>query len=695
MTNDVRGGAGARPPDIDASFVRALIENSADIVSVLAADGTLLFHYPPTVLGYQEGENFGRQIFDFVHPDDVSLAVERFAQALNGPGATEPFECRVRAADGSWRWMEIIGKNLLDDPVVRGVVINGHDISRRKAVLEELRISEQRFRSLVQHSTDIIAVMQDDGTLVYASPATESVLGYEVGALIGTNAFDLVHPDDLSVAAETFAYVLENPDAHPRLELRVAHADGSWRNIEYSASNRLADPSVRGVVLNSRDVTDRRHAEEVERERHVWFRSLVQHGSDIIVVVDAQGRVQYVSPSVEHIMGYYLDELLNGISFDFVHPDDLTPLATHFAAVLATPGYHGPYELRARHADGSWRWLEVVHTNQLDDPAVRGVVLNFRDVSERKEVEEQLAHQALHDSLTALPNRVLLTDRLDQAIARARRDAAAIGVVFLDLDRFKLVNDTRGHAMGDGLLVAVGRRLRDATRASDTVARFGGDEFVVVYEEVKDVDELVELGENLRKTLAEPFQVDGAELYVTISVGVSLGEPGCSAEGLLRDADAAMYSAKERGGNTVVAFDESIRLRAHSKFETERALRSAVEHEHLDVVYQPVVQLTTGRIVAMEALLRWHHPEYGTVDPGEFIGLAEETGLIVPIGARVLGDACRQLAEWHATAPELEVSVNVSAVQLRDPELGGTWRQPSRTRVSLRRRSRWRSPRAC
>jgi diguanylate cyclase (GGDEF)-like protein/PAS domain S-box-containing protein len=668
------GVAAAGPPagrDGEARFLRALVEHSADMVSAVAADGSLLYHYPPGVLGYDEGENFGTAIFDFIHPDDRDLAVRRFAEALETPGAAEPFECRIRAADDSWRWIEVTGNNLFDDPEVGALMLNTRDVTDRKVAEDALRHSEERFRSLIKHSSDIIGIMDEAGAIVFVSPAISRIIGVPVEELIGTSAFDLLHPEDVEAAVTALVNLIEDPTVPQRVELRAKHRDGTYRDLEVVPSNLLDDPSVRGIVLNSRDITDRRRAEQSERDSHEWFRSLVQHGSDIIAVVDPDTTVRYVSPSVEHIMGYPHDDFVGHVGFDFVHPDDVEAVATHFGIAVATAGYHGAIELRALHADGTWRWLEATHTNRLDDPAVHGMVLNFRDVTERKVAEEQLAHQALHDSLTGLPNRTLLTDRLEQALTRGARDATCLGVVFLDLDRFKLVNDTRGHVAGDALLNAVARRLRSAIRASDTVARFGGDEFVVIYEEVGSVEEVVELGEQLCETLSAPFQVEGAELYVTISVGAAVSCHGGSAETLLRDADAAMYHAKERGGATVVAFDDSIRQRANTRFETERALRTALERDELNVVYQPLVDLESGRIVSMEALLRWDHPQRGTILPSDFIALAEETGLIVPIGARALMQSCLQLAEWRELpgASDLEVSVNVSAVQLRDPQL--------------------------
>jgi len=325
-------------------------------------------------------------------------------------------------------------------------------------------------------------------------------------------------------------------------------------------------------------------------------------------------------------------------------------------------------ELRCRHGDGTWRWLEVACTNQLDNPFVGGFVLNFRDITERKEVEAELAHQALHDSLTGLPNRALVTDRLTHALARAPRSGATVGVLFVDIDRFKLVNDTRGHEVGDALLVATGRRIAGAVRATDTVGRFGGDEFVIVYEGIETVDELIRHAERLRTVVAEPLVLDGVHLYATISAGLSIGGAEASAEALLRDADAAMYHAKDHGGDTVRLFDDSIGLRVSSRFDTERELRSALERDDFALEYQPIVSLDDFEIVGVEALLRWDHPERGTIVPGTFVELAEETGLIIPIERRVRQSALHQLAQWRTTSPSetFGMSLNVSATQLRD-----------------------------
>ncbi len=284
-----------------------------------------------------------------------------------------------------------------------------------------------------------------------------------------------------------------------------------------------------------------------------------------------------------------------------------------------------------------------------------------------EEVLEAFAHQALHDHLTGLPNRLLLNDRIQQALSRAGRSGASVAVTFLDLDHFKLINDTQGHAAGDALLRAVAERLSAAIRETDTVARFGGDEFVVVCEDVTGPDEAMDLVERLRRALVAPFHLQGEDVYVSASLGVALGGAADTAEGLLRDADAAMYQAKVEGRARAEIFDDAIRTRVARRRDIERALRRALDEQQLSVVYQPIVSLDAGWIVGAEALVRWRHPDEGVILPGEFIPVAEETGLVGPIGELVLDEACRQLSRWRTEVPHvpLFMSVNVSARELR------------------------------
>ncbi len=404
------------------------------------------------------------------------------------------------------------------------------------------------------------------------------------------------------------------------------------------------------------------------------FRSLVQNASDIAMLSDADARLRYVSPAIKRVFGYEPSEVLGKERWGFVHPEDMDLVTAAWEAALKSAEPVAPIEYRARHADGSWRWVELVMGNLLDDPAVGGIVLNIRDITERKAAEEAMLHQAFHDALTALPNRALFLDRLGQALARQRRRGSVTAVLFLDLDRFKWINDSLGHAAGDELLSLVAARLTEAVRPGDSVARFGGDEFVALCDDLDGEWEATAIGERLIKALSAHLCVEGRDITVTASLGIATtaSPAGTTPDSLLRDADAAMYRAKERGRNRIEVFQRGMRTRAVERLEVETDLRRALERGELRVFYQPVVRLAGTAMLGVEALVRWQHPDRGLVAPADFIPVAEETGLIQPIGAFVLNEACRQVAVWNranADRTPLSVAVNLSARQMSAADL--------------------------
>ena len=330
-------------------------------------------------------------------------------------------------------------------------------------------------------------------------------------------------------------------------------------------------------------------------------------------------------------------------------------------------------EIVARRVDETEFPAEIA-VNPLGSGTDAEMLLTVRDVTARKRTEEALLRHALHDSLTGLPNRVLLLDRLAMSLARATRRPARVGVLFLDLDRFKIFNDSRGHAAGDALLRIVADRLRLAIRPGDTVARFGGDEFVVVCDELADETEALRVGERMLRSLREPFMVGSEEIFISGSLGIALAGADSAPDALLRDADAAMYRAKDRGRSRCEVFDHTMRQEAASRMATQSALHRALERDEFRVVYQPVVSLVSGEVVAAEALLRWVHPDRGFVSPGDFVPLAEESGLIVPIGAWVFETAVRDWAGWRARHPDRNppvLHVNLSPRQLHQQEFLG------------------------
>ena len=397
------------------------------------------------------------------------------------------------------------------------------------------------------------------------------------------------------------------------------------------------------------------------------FRSLVQNSSDVITVVGEDGRVRYQSPSVTRVFGHDPEHLeLDGLAV-LIDPADLPVLRRALAEI--EPGATRVLQCGVSHLDGRARRAEVVATNLIDDAGVGGIVLNIRDDTERRALEDQLTHMAFHDPLTDLANRALFQDRVEHALVRGGRVAA----LFIDLDDFKNVNDSLGHGVGDELLVLVAERLRNGLRPGDTVGRIGGDEFAVLLEDVEDDLEPVRAAERILGAMGQPFRLGTRTIHSRASIGIATASAEDDAGDLLRNADTAMYTAKAKGKGRYARFDGDMHGLVARRMELEADLRRALDEGDLWVAYQPIVALRTGRLTGFEALARWDHPVHGPIGPDEFIAVAEESGLILPLGQWVLTTALGQLQRWraeHAMAWALDMSVNVSVGQLRQGDFG-------------------------
>ncbi len=580
-----------------------------------------------------------------------------------------------------------LSPTLVSQPLVHGlaalaamglaftIALLGRSTGAKEKAEVELRRSDERFKALVQHASDVIMVVNRTGTIEYVSPAFERLLGYRPNDAVGSTAMDLAHPDDVDAARRAIGTVQDATGAAARMEVRIREQSGAWRWFDASVMNLVSDPGVAGVVVNLRDISERMRAQDELREAEQRFRGAFEDAPIGMALTDRDGRLFRVNRALADMLGYQPHELRGMNVTDITHAEDREASRRQLSGLVEgdAPGFQ--IEKRYVHKDGHALWVSISVSVVRDadgEPAY--TIGQIEDITERKATAERLAHAAIHDPLTGLPNRVLFVDRLARALVRARRHDHKVGVIFLDLDRFKVVNDSLGHATGDQLLKAISERLLAALRPEDTVARFGGDEFVVLCEDVPDEATVRHVAQRIEATISSPTVISRREIFVTASIGVVVSGPSAaSPETLLRDADAAMYGAKGQGRARIECFDRQTHQRSVEALELEADLHRVVEREELRVHYQPIVDLVTGRVSGFEALIRWMHPTRGLIDPHEFITLAEDTGLIVPIGAWILEEACRQSAHWQSQrpgdGPSLTMSVNLAPRQLNDATL--------------------------
>jgi diguanylate cyclase (GGDEF)-like protein/PAS domain S-box-containing protein len=498
----------------------------------------------------------------------------------------------------------------------------------------------------------------------------------------------------LAAAADAGGTALLHLDEPSRAELRLGgerssacvlglSVRGELRGLLVVACDDATSGTVRrtlealatqvSLALESAALTEEVH----RRTSEARFGSLVQHSSDLITVLDSTATVVYQSPSIERVLGYSPDDVVGAPFSGLVDTAEHGRLLHLLADGAAYAGSEAQVlECSLRHRDGSVRQFEILHTNLLDDEHVRGIVLNGRDVSERKAFEEQLAHQAFHDPVTNLANRALFGERVRHAVARSRREHSALAVIFVDLDDFKTINDSLGHAAGDEVLREVAMRLTASIRASDTAARFGGDEFAILLEDVEGPQIAADTAERVLEALAAPLSVEHKQLVVRASLGISFvdGDATADADELIRNADAAMYIAKRDGKGGYRLFEPAMHEGVLERLELRADLQRAITSDQLELHYQPVVRLADGTVAGMEALVRWRHPERGLVGPDQFIPLAEEMGLIVPLGRWVLREGCRRAKAFQTLYPlgsALSMAINLSVKQLQHSDIVG------------------------
>jgi diguanylate cyclase (GGDEF)-like protein/PAS domain S-box-containing protein len=653
---------------------RTLVERVPAIVYVQeAAEPSRTTYVSPqneAILGYPPDECLAdpEHWIRIMHPDDRGRVLEE-DRRTNGSGDSFAMEYRQFAKDGRLVWLRdeaTLVRGEGGEPLYwLGVQT---DVTERKEAEEAVRRSEERLRSLADAAFEGILI-SDEGEILEANRALTDMFRCSLAELVGRSALEFVAPEHRDLVRRKIAFGAEDP-----YEIIGVRKDGTLLDLEvrgraYSYRGR----SVRVTAV--RDVTERKAAEDRLRETEERYRTLVERIPAVTFVDRADGSEQnlYVSPQIESMLGYTPEEWTAGRLWrERLHPADRDRVLVSDER-FEVRGEPVDLEYRLLAKDGSVVWVHeetVLVRDEAGEPQfVQGIM---SDVTEKKHSEERLHYLAFHDALTGLPNRRLFVDRLGHALGRTRRrKGRRVAVLFMDLDGFKVVNDSLGHDVGDGLLVEVARRLEGCLRPEDTLARFGGDEFVALIEDLQTADDAVRVAERITNELRKPFALGGREMYVAASIGVGLGRGTRNPEELLREADTAMYRAKDEGCNYCV-FDPAMHDRAVNRLELENDLRRAMEEDEFVVHYQPIVDLQTGKLWGFEALVRWEHPQRGLLNPDEFVPVAEESGLVLPMGELVLGEACRRAVEWQREfprTPPLAMSVNLSGRQLRRPDL--------------------------
>lgn len=634
--------------------------------------------------GYDPAALIGRTVAEVV-PVTASARIESlFRRALAGETATE----RAEAAEAATVYETTYG------PVVEGGVVTGavaviRDVTVEHRALAELVASDERQRMLISTIRDVVALTSAEGRVVWVSPSVEAMLGWQPAELVGRSLFDFVHPDDRQHILVRRGALLA--DATPRerstiVAYRFRRRGGPWAWVEAHASSLPAaevagvdgdspsdaapPASAARIVVTVRDISGRYRLEAEQAQALELFELSFAAAPIGKALVAPDGRLLKVNQSFCELLARSEEQLLAATFQQITHPEDLA--ADEGLLAETSAGARDGYRLEKRYLrpDGAVVWgMLAVSVVRRPGGAPRFFIAQVEDITERKTAMLEMERLATTDTLTGLPNRLLLMDRLRHALALARRNGGLVGVLFIDLDGFKPVNDTLGHDAGDELLRHVGRRLQGLARESDTTTRLGGDEFVVVCEQINTIDELALVGRRIGAALRQPFLVFGRDVVVTASIGVTAGRSG-SAEELLREADRAMYAAKRERWTRpdpdefVNVYGEALEAMAHDQLGLHAELGDGLARGELVVHYQPVVEMGSARTVAREALVRWQHPTYGLLPPSAFIDGIDRSHLGVALGEHVLTRACADAASWPE---DLTVHVNISARHLAQP----------------------------
>ena len=645
---------------------RSVIQSASDAIFLVNEEGEVILWNKAAekIFGYTEEEICGQ-------PSSILMGKKYAAKALEltlkesiksvlKSSAGKAIEVAGRRKDGSEFPLEISGSTWSSKEGQFYTIII-RDITVSKSIRESLKVSEEKYRDLFENANDIIYVHDLEGNFLSINQTGEKLFGYTHAEALKLNIAQVVVPEDLQSAQMNIAAKLSG-NGSTSYELTCIRKDG--KRVCFEVNSRIIYENEKPVSVQgiARDITDRKHAEE-ERDR------LYSVSNDLLATIGFDGKLIHINPAWGKILGYENKELIGKSLAEITHVDDLK--ISQLEAEKLNNGKNISFESRLLCKDNKHCWISWNSTPIVSDKIYYAV---GRNITERKETEQILERNALFDSLTNLPNRIQFMNHLEKAIERFGNDSSVnFAVLFLDLDRFKIINDSLGHLIGDKLLVAIAERIKASLRPGDVVARMGGDEFTILIQNVRETTDATTVAERIQERLSKPFRLDNYEVFSSASIGIIISDKTVrTPEDFLRDADSAMYRAKESGKARYEIFDDEMHVRNLNLLQVETDLRKAIERGEFILHYQPIVNNLTGEIKELEALVRWQHPTYGLVAPNEFINVAEETGLIIPIGEWVLEEACRQTKLWQMTIPNLEdlaISVNLSAKQLMHPSL--------------------------
>ncbi|CAN5366078.1 hypothetical protein BH20ACI1_BH20ACI1_29930 [soil metagenome] len=661
---------------LSETYFRELLDNANDLFYTTDLQGnfTSFNKAGEIITGYTRDEAVSKNIAEIIAPDYLEFARQTTVRKLEGEPQTR-YELEILSKDNQRIAIEISSRLIYEANQPIGVQGIGRDVTDRKRAEEELQKNFSLLTSTLEATAEgILVVDLNDKIVTYNKRFVELwripdeiINSKDNRKVINFVSNQLSNPDD-------FANSTKSINASPEIKSFDILEFKDGKVYERYSHPQILDGKINGRVLSFRDITEQRRINAALRESEYTLRTLFASMGEGLTQVNNDEVIEYVNDRLCELTGYERKELLGKTTFEMFFDEEGRAVVERENR-QRQKGISMQYETRLRKKSGEMLWVLISGAPIVNaENVVTGTLGVFMDITERKRTEEQMLHDAFHDSLTGLANRALFSDHLRLRIERGKRDQDGLfAVLFLDFDRFKVVNDSLGHAEGDALLILIARRLESSLRSSDVVARLGGDEFTILLSELDEEDDAIYIANRIQENLKVPFDLGGGEIFMSASIGVALSTIGhTKAEDMLRDADIAMYCAKADGKACHKVFDRAMHDHALTQMQLETDMRQGFERGEFCLYYQPIFVIETNNLAGFEALIRWNHPTRGMVSPDQFIPIAEETGLILPLGRWILFESCRQMREWqdkNPAAASLKLSVNLSCKQFSQPDL--------------------------